>query len=362
VTPFLPIGQAVILVDGPAVSISLQDIGGAPFLAYPLRNAARAGVSELLVLASGPGTDGLAAFDGQSFGEARCRVLTAFEPLGPAGLLRHFSQELAGRFYLLHGDRYFDCDLNLLSPQPRESLAAAAQAGGLVQTGTYALSRDALTLADDGQGVEDGILPALAASGRLSVVAGQGYFIDMRKPGALEAARNDLPEALRRPAVFFDRDGVLNHDLGYTHRAEDLRLMDGAVETIRRCNRANRYVFVVTNQSGVARGLYTLEAVQAFHAAMQQQLRSAGAHIDGLYICPHHPEGTVEAYRRECECRKPGSGMFRQALQEWPVDVAASVMIGDRPSDMAAAAACGIRGFQFAGGNLERFCEQHGVI
>jgi D,D-heptose 1,7-bisphosphate phosphatase len=396
VTPLQPVDQAIILVDDRAVSASLEDAGGMPFLVRILHGAARSGVSDLLLLPVGEAQDALAAFDGGTFGEARCRVGPSPASLGSAGVLRHAAAELADRFYVLNGGRFFDIDLNALAFQPPACLGMLAlrradgdhgagrvfvEAGpdfmaviGLAgpespgeasewsDTGVCALSREALALAEDSQSLERDLLPALAKAGRLRAVGGTGYFIDMTQPGGPERARAELPEALRRPAVFFDRDGVLNHDLGYTYRPEDLRLIDGAAETIRRCNRSGRYVFVVTNQSGVARGLYTIEAVRAFHAAMQRQLRRAGAHIDGLYICPHHPEGTVDAYRRECECRKPGPGMLRQAIAEWPVDVEASVMIGDRPSDMAAAAACGIRGFQFGGGNLERFCEENSVI
>jgi D-glycero-D-manno-heptose 1,7-bisphosphate phosphatase len=171
-----------------------------------------------------------------------------------------------------------------------------------------------------------------------------------------------FPKASYRPAVFFDRDGVLNHDTGYTYKVEDLRLIDGAVETIRRCNRSNRYVFVVTNQSGIARGLYGLQDVQAFHDAIQQRLRSERAHVDRFYVCPHHPEGAVDAYRIDCDCRKPRPGMILQALNEWPVRIGESIVIGNEPSDIAAAAACGIKGLLFEGDDLSAFCEAAGLF
>jgi D-glycero-D-manno-heptose 1,7-bisphosphate phosphatase len=365
VTPPEPIEQAVIALDAGAPPAALADVDGQPFLAYVLRGAACAGVSDLVLLAGGPASDAVADFAGRAFGEARCRVLSAPQGLGLVGALRHIVPALAESFYLLPGDRFFDIDLNVLTPKPPDCLGVLAvhKAGpkASFDSGIFALSREVLALGERA-GAEADIARMLAARRLLRCVEAEGYAIDLLQPGGLEQARRDLPEALRRPAVFFDRDGVLNHDLGYTHRAEDLHLIDGAAETVRRCNRSGRYVFVVTNQSGVARGLYTIEAVRAFHAAMQRQLRQAGAHIDGLYICPHHPEGSVEDYRRECDCRKPGPGMLQQALREWPVDVASSVMIGDKPSDMAAAAACGIRGFQFEGGDLAHFCEEHGVI
>jgi D-glycero-D-manno-heptose 1,7-bisphosphate phosphatase len=167
------------------------------------------------------------------------------------------------------------------------------------------------------------------------------------------------PSARLRPAVFFDRDGVLNLDTGYVHKPEDLRWIDGAVEAVRLANGSGRYVFVATNQSGVARGYYTEEDVRAFHAAMQAQLRAAGAHIDEFVYCPHHADGIVPAFAIACDCRKPAPGMLRGLLARWPVDPGRSLLIGDSARDAAAAAACGIPHALFTGGNLLHFLQRH---
>lgn len=152
---------------------------------------------------------------------------------------------------------------------------------------------------------------------------------------------------LRRPAAFLDRDGVLNVDLGYAHRPEQLEWIEGAPEAVRLLNAAGYYVFVVTNQSGIARGFYDEAALRSFHAHMQESLASHGARIDAFYFCPHHPEGTIGPFAMTCRCRKPGPGMLEQAAREWPVDVGASFLIGDRDDDMDAAAAFNIRGIRF---------------
>lgn len=151
----------------------------------------------------------------------------------------------------------------------------------------------------------------------------------------------------RRPAAFFDRDGVLNVDHGYAHRPEQLEWIAGAPEAVRLLNAAGYSVFVITNQSGVARGYYDESAVRLFHTHMQDSLSSHGAHIDAFYYCPHHPEGTVKALAIRCRCRKPGPGMLEQAASEWPIDLARSFLIGDKDNDIAAAAAFHIRGIRF---------------
>jgi D-glycero-D-manno-heptose 1,7-bisphosphate phosphatase len=147
-----------------------------------------------------------------------------------------------------------------------------------------------------------------------------------------------------RPAAFLDRDGVINVDRGYTYLTEHLVFTPTAVEGIKAFNDAGYRVFVVTNQSGVARGFYTVNDVERFHNAMKEQLRAGGAHVDCFYYCPFHPEGSMAEYAIDHEDRKPRPGMLLRAIREWPTDVAASVMIGDKESDIHVAAAAGVSG------------------
>ena len=161
---------------------------------------------------------------------------------------------------------------------------------------------------------------------------------------------------LLRPALFLDRDGVLNEDRGYVHRWEDFCWIPGAREAVAAFNARNWWVFVVTNQSGVGRGYYPEADVLALHARMEADLAAAGARIDAFYHCPFHPEALEDRYRHpDPPDRKPNPGMLLRAMADWPVDAARSVMVGDKAIDLEAGQRAGVRSLLFPGGDLEAF-------
>lgn len=159
-----------------------------------------------------------------------------------------------------------------------------------------------------------------------------------------------------RPAVFLDRDGVLIPDSGYPHRDEDLALIPGAAEAVRRFNELGRLVVIVTNQSGVARGYFTEDRMNAFNDALVEALAARGARIDAVYACPFHSQAEDPRYfHPDHPDRKPNPGMILRAIADHHIDPARSLLIGDRPSDLEAARRAGLPGFLFEGGNLDDF-------
>jgi D-glycero-D-manno-heptose 1,7-bisphosphate phosphatase len=153
-------------------------------------------------------------------------------------------------------------------------------------------------------------------------------------------------------ALLLDRDGTLNVDTGWVHRPEDFQWIDGACEAIRWANDRGLLVLVVTNQAGIARGYYSEADFHILMRWVDQELAAHGARIDATYYCPHHPTEGQGDYRRLCDCRKPAPGLIRRALSQWRLDPQNCVMIGDSEHDIAAAAASGVRGVRFLGGNL----------
>jgi len=145
-----------------------------------------------------------------------------------------------------------------------------------------------------------------------------------------------------RRAAFIDRDGVLNEDHGYVCRADDFRWLPGAVQALQALQRAGYALVVVTNQSGIARGLYTAADMDTLHDHMRAHLQKHGVALAGVYACPHHPDAVLPAYRLACECRKPQPGMILQATHELALDLAASCLFGDKPSDIEAGRSAGV--------------------
>jgi len=158
-----------------------------------------------------------------------------------------------------------------------------------------------------------------------------------------------------KKAVFLDRDGVLNQDLGYVHKIRDIKWIDGAIDTIKLFNKLNYLVFVVTNQSGVARNYYSEDDVIKLHLWMKDFLKKNGAVVNQFSYCPHYPLAKIEKYRKDCFCRKPNPGMIVKLINSWQIDKKVSFLIGDKISDVEAANTAGIQGYKFNCENLFKY-------
>lgn len=144
------------------------------------------------------------------------------------------------------------------------------------------------------------------------------------------------------PAIFLDRDGTMNVDKGYVHEIDNFEFIDGAIEAMHELKKMGYALVMVTNQSGIARGLFTEETFMQLTEWMDWSLADREIDLDGIYFCPHHPDAIVEEYRQQCDCRKPQPGMLLSAQQELNIDMAASYMVGDKIDDMLAGKAAGV--------------------
>lgn len=390
--------QAAILVGGrgtrlgahtaqtPKPLLAMSD--DRPFLEHLLDAIARQGLRSILLLAGHMGEQVVALYDGRTVRNATIKVIVEPEAGGTAGALRYAQAELDNAFFLLNGDAFFDVNIRGLEQAGRGfdgslALRRVPDAGrfgridtdadgrivafreksaggeGDINGGVYWLRKSVLErIVRLPCSLETEVFPALAAEGRLNSFRSDGYFLDIGLPETLEQGRREIADRSRRPALFLDRDGVLNKDHGYVHRPEDFEWQDGAIEAIRRFNDRGWRVFVVTNQAGVARGYYGEAEVTALHRWADERLAEEGAFIDAWYHCPYHADAVSDAFRHpDHPDRKPNPGMILRALSEWPVDRERSFLIGDQETDLEAARRAGIRGFRYEGGSLAEVAE-----
>lgn len=384
--------QAVVLVGGlgtrlgeltKAMPKPLLEVMDRPFLDILMWHLQRIGIRDVLLLA-GFQAEKVADYAVSTPFAQKMNITVSVEPspLGTGGALLAAADHLDDIFLLLNGDSVFDFNwLGLVDAfaHPSQPLIAMAlrpisdasrygvvtlndlhvtkfeergdASGGLVNGGVYLVRRDILEHIATACSLERDVLPALAAQRKIIGYQRDGFFLDIGIPTDYHRATDLVAQSLRRPAIFFDRDGVLNLDHGYVGTIDRFDWNEGAIAAIRQANEAGFFAFIVTNQAGVARGFYSEEDVIALHRAISEQLRLHGAHIDDIRYCPYHPDGVVDAYRRQSDWRKPSPGMLLDLMADWPVETAGSFMIGDKESDIEAGHRAGIEGVLYRAGD-----------
>lgn len=374
-----------------AIPKPMLPICGKPVLLHQLECLKRQGITRITLTIGHLGEQISDFFgDGSRFG-VQIDYIQEKEPLGTAGALYYLKGKVTDDVILINGDLIFDVDLHRLmefhknhkatvtllahpNDHPYDSGIIQADSDGkvtswstkedkrgwyhnCVNAGIHVISPALLEKLDGPRKIDldrDILKPGIP-SGRIFVYRSPEYVKDMGTPERIAQVERDLETGLvgsknlgrKQRAVFLDRDGTINRYVGFLRRPEELELLDGAAEAIRRINRSGYLAILVTNQPVIARGEVTWDGLDEIHRKLETLLGREGAYLDDIFICPHHPDkgfpGERPKYKMDCDCRKPKPGLLLQAAERYNIDLASSLMIGDQPQDETAGKAAGCR-------------------
>jgi histidinol-phosphate phosphatase family protein len=371
----------------------LIPVGGKPLLAHYFELASACNIDRVTIFAGYRASD-IQSFvgDGSRFG-LQVNIVVEDEPLGTAGALMRSLDALPDDFFVLYGDVMCAVDLQALArfysrqtadftlvvhpndhPSDSDLLEvddegrvvalhacphpADACFGNLVSAALYAVRRDALRpwagASHKRDFIKDIVPMLLSDGGRVFAYRSNEYLKDMGTPARLQQVEEDYKcgrispgHAVSRPAVFLDRDGTLNVEKGHLRDPQQLELLPGVGAALRALRGAGFRLVVVTNQPVIARGEASEAQVASIHRRLEWDLGKAGAFVDAIYLCPHHPDrgfpGERASLKVACECRKPGTGLIDKACRDIPIDRASSWVVGDQSSDIEMARRAGLR-------------------
>ena len=299
-------------------------------------------------------------YENKSVNFINLKVIVEKSPKGTGGALNLIKNKVKNNFVLINGDSFVEYDLlkfcklenkflgkmllvknkkyksnkQLSSLKLLKNSVCYSNSSNYMNAGVYFFSNKIFHYINGKTfSLEKDILHRLIHKKLISGQYTEGYFIDIGLKQNLFEARKNLNKILTKPAVFLDRDGVINKDLGYVGFYKDFKWKRDTVKFLKFLNKKNYYIFIVTNQSGIGRGYYTEADFFNLHSKVKKYLSKKNIFIDDVKFCPNHPIHGIGKYKVKCKFRKPGNLMIETILKEWNVKLSSSFMIGDKISD-----------------------------
>ena len=367
---------------------------GRPVLEYQVESLKKSGITELVFIVGHLKEAIIDHFgDGKEFGVS-IEYVVEDKPLGTAGALYYLRDSIGEDFVLVFGDLMLDMDFNRFADFHREHGAAITLYGhpnshpydsdvivvdgswkvtgmlskkieresdfyyhNFINAGVYCISPRVLETIQAPEKIDfdKTIIAEQIALGTVFAYKCTEYVKDMGTPDRLDAVSKDIINGVvsgkslkqKQKAIFLDRDGTLNEYVGFLTRAEQMELIPSAAQAVARINTSPYLAIVATNQPVIARGECTYEELENIHMKVETELGRQGAYLDDIFFCPHHPhkgyEGEVPELKIECDCRKPGIGMLKEAAEKYNIDLSASWYIGDTTMDIQTGVNAGMR-------------------
>jgi D,D-heptose 1,7-bisphosphate phosphatase len=342
----------------------LLKINNIPFLDHLINFYQKYNFNKIYLLAGYKGDQIKKLYDKKSFNFIDIEVIIEKNEMGTGGSLLQLKNKINNDFILINGDSFVDYNFDKFNKLKKNFLGKILMSSeknykenkkliglkindknqiyfsknsNFFNAGVYYFKKEIFKYITKNSSLENDILPTLINSKKICGLTTNGYFIDIGLPKNLNLAKKNLILQLERPSVFFDRDGVLNHDYGYVHKYSEFRWKKNVLKALKYLTAKNYYIFVITNQAGIGRGYYSEDQFKKLHKKIKSELSKKKIYIDDVVYCPHHPTEAIGVYKKKCQCRKPNNLLIKNIYKKWLINSKKSIMIGDKSSDQACA-------------------------
>ncbi len=362
------------------VSKPMIKIGNISFLRHLINYYKKYNFQNIYLLAGYKGSQIFKEFNNTNENLISIKCLIEKKPLGTGGALSLIKNKVKNDFVLINGDSFLNVDitklinlntnkdfftkmilientnyksnrkLNALSVG-KDNLIKYKENSNLMNSGIYYFKKEVLKCIEQKYfSLEHDLLPKLIKKKKVIGYKDKEFFIDIGTKKQLSDAHKKLPKYFYKPALFLDRDGVLNKDFGYVFKYEDFKWLNGVIKALKYAQK-KYYIFIVTNQSGIGRGYYTLKQFKILQQKIKTFLIKKKIFLNDLEFCPHHPIYGKGKNKIKCKCRKPGDGMIKNLKKKWMINMKKSYFIGDKRTDEITAKKSNIK-FYYANNNL----------
>ena len=343
----------------------LIKISGRPFIENIINHYSKYNFNKIYIL-SGYKSYLFKKYHNKFFNSIKVEIIQEKEALGTGGALSLLKTKIKNDFILVNGDTFFNFNVNILIKNiDNKNIAHIALVKNLNYKTNQKLNGLALNkkkeiflnknskLMNGGAiyikkeflkyvkkkfcSLENDILAKFIEKQLVGGTCFDNFFIDIGTPDNFFFAKKNLKKILSKKAVFLDRDGVINYDLGHVYKYNDFRFRKGVIKALKYLGEKNYYIFVITNQAGIAKGIYTLDQYLELNKKIKSYLSKKNIFFDTVEFCPHHIDGKIKKYKKICNFRKPGNLMIESIFKKWHVERHGSFMIGDKKSDFLAA-------------------------
>tara|TARA_Y100000590_G_scaffold41818_1_gene44588 strand:+ start:22 stop:1209 length:1188 start_codon:yes stop_codon:yes gene_type:complete len=350
-----------------------------PFLEYIIQSYSKYHFKNIFVLAGYKSGEIFSKFENKHYNCTSITCLKEKKPMGTAGALNILKKKRINDFILINGDTFLEVNLNklvkscsensygsltliknksyksnkkLVSMGIKNNKIIYQKKNNFMNGGVYFFKKKILKfIKNKNTSLEDQLLPGLIKKRKISGLVVKNFFLDIGTPKNFNRAKNLLLKNCTKAAAFLDRDGVINYDTGYVHKIKDFKFRPGVITGLKFLRNKNYYVFIVTNQAGIGRGIYNENQFYELQNNLKEKLQKKDIFFDDINFCPYHPDAKIKKYRKITDLRKPGNLMIKQIENKWHIKRKKSFMIGDKISDKICAAKSKLY-FEFAKENF----------